>query len=86
MSADKTGGPAFPALPITREINGEMLYQAEGITIRDYFAAKAINAILGQYDFEFFVDDKMEKEGNTFALVIAKNAYEMADAMLEARK
>jgi hypothetical protein len=42
----KTGGPAFPALPITRDLDGEMLYQAEGLTIRDYFAAKAMQALI----------------------------------------
>jgi len=57
-----------------------------GMTLRDYFAATALNAILSQYDFTFFEDDKREKEGDTFALVVAKNAYEMADAMLKARE
>ena len=56
-----------------------------GMTLRDYFAAKALSTILGQYDFTFFEDDEDEKEGNTFALIVAKNAYAMADAMMEAR-
>ena len=56
-----------------------------GMDLRDYFAAKALSTILGQYDFTFFEDDKDEKEGDTFALIVAKNAYEMADAMMDAR-
>jgi hypothetical protein len=58
----------------------------QGMTLRDYFAAKALSTILGQYDFTFFEDDKDEKEGDTFALIVAKNAYEMADAMMKARE
>jgi len=57
-----------------------------GMDLRDYFAAKALSTILGQYDFTFFEDDEDEKEGDTFALIIAKNAYEMADAMMKARE
>ena len=57
-----------------------------GMDLRDYFAAKALSTILGQYDFTFFEDDKDEKEGDTFALIVAKNAYEMADAMMDARQ
>ena len=56
-----------------------------GMSMRDYFAAKALSTILGQYDFTFFEDDEDEKEGETFALIVAKNAYAMADAMLQAR-
>ena len=39
-------------------------------------------AVLAFYDLY----DKNEKDGNTFALSIAKNAYAMADAMLKARE
>lgn len=76
MSTEKTGGPAFPALPITREINGEMLYQAEGITIRDYFAAKAMQGYCSN----------QEHIRNCTIQMTAESAYEVADAMLEARK
>ena len=67
----KTGGPAFPALPITRELNGEMLYQAEGITIRDYFAAQAMQGICARVQWS--------PRG------IVETAYNIADAMLEKR-
>jgi hypothetical protein len=42
MNNTNTGEPAFPALPITRKSNGELLYQSAGLTMRDYFAAKAM--------------------------------------------
>jgi hypothetical protein len=77
--SNNTGGPAFPVPGLA----GNSDY--DGMTLRDYFAAEALNTILGQYDFTFFEDDKSEKEDETFALIVAKNAYSMADAMLKAR-
>ena len=68
----ETGGPAFPALPISRELNGELVYQAEGVTIRDYFAAKAMQG--------------MQSRVNWDMVAVARLAYEQADAMLEARE
>ena len=72
MSTDKTGGPAFPALPIQREINGEMLYQSPGLTIRDYFAAMAMQGIQSRVNWS------IES--------IADLAYKQADEMLKARE
>ena len=67
MSKIETGGPAFP-------VNTSTAPDFDGITIRDYFAAKAMQAMCGEvsrYDqFKPF----------------AKDAYKMADAMMEARK
>ena len=45
---------------------------AKDLTLRDYFAAKAMQAIVGRKDFEF------EDEAWT-------NVYDMADAMLKER-
>jgi hypothetical protein len=79
---------AFPTP--TFSINDEARVTAVGgeggMDLRDYFAAKALNSILGQYDFTFFIDDEMKKQGETFAFSVAKDAYEIADAMMEARK
>lgn len=57
----ETGGPAFPRTGWPNET---------GMTLRDYFAAKAMQALV---------------QGNYFD-VTAKQAYEMADAMLKARE
>jgi hypothetical protein len=57
----KTGGPAFPRTQWPNET---------GMTLRDYFAAKAMQALV---------------QGNYFD-VTAKQAYMMADAMLKARE
>ena len=70
-----TGGPAFPALPISRELNGELVYQAEGLTIRDYFAAKAMQAILARTDSRF----------TTTLEFVGGKSYQYADAMLKER-
>ena len=64
--------PAFPALPISRELNGELVYQSKGLTIRDYFAAKAMQGI--------------QARSNWSVADVAATAYLQADAMLEARK
>lgn len=68
---DKTGGAAFP-VPAT-ELHGTHT----GMTLRDYFAAKAMNGIL------------VNTERNQFSFSetgeIASKAYELADAMLKAR-
>lgn len=69
MSNKKTGGPAFGEF----EKCGDVAVRTGGLTMRDYFASKAMQALIanpknsGTYDF------------------ISKHAYEMADAMLEAR-
>lgn len=67
MSAPiNTGGPAFPHITES----GKYVYE-EGMTLRDYFAAKAMQG--------------MSDSGCSNA-AIAKCAYEMADAMLKARE
>ncbi len=61
--------PAFPAMHF------DLADNEHGLTMRDYFAAKAMQAILEQKD----VHDGREW-GNT-----AWMSYKLADAMMEAR-
>ena len=64
MNTDNNGGPAFPIGSTPEE-------WGNGMTLRDYFAAKAMqNYICDDYTLD----------------AIAKAAYEMADAMLKARE
>ena len=72
----ETGGTAFPV---------ENLTYHPGMTLRDYFAAKAMHAILRHYDVvvSFEEDEVNDPEG--MPSLIAKDAYIMADAMLKAR-
>jgi hypothetical protein len=61
--------PAFPAMHF------DLADNEHGLTMRDYFAAKAMQAIVS-------------KEASHVSWVdeYAKNAYKMADAMLKARE
>lgn len=73
--SNNTGGPAFPIQGhSTRNGQGFQLVMADGMTLRDYFAAKAMQAMLQLgADSEAFEED-------------AEMSYQMADAMLRARK
>jgi len=77
MSTINDGGPAFPSEVWDSEGCPQ---HTQGMTLRDYFAAKAMNAFVAGLlsDGEPIIkgDDKD----------IARRAYEIADAMLEARK
>ena len=74
MNNTNTGGPAFPGL----HPSAECRFQDEGMTLRDYFAAKAMdgfNRHMVAYEWGQDVID-----------VAARNAYALADAMLKARE
>lgn len=73
MSKDN-GGPAFPASEVT-DHNGDIVTYAEsGMTLRDYFAAKAMQGYCAHED-----------SINSHFDSLASDAYELADAMLEER-
>jgi len=65
MSNTNTGGPAFPS----HGSMGEVAH--EGMNLRDYFAAKAMQAFIEKYSHE----------GD-----VSRHAYKVADAMLKARE
>lgn len=80
MSTINDGGPAFPVSTsntYTGHQDGPNTWQFPGATLRDYFAAKAMQSLLTTID-EF--PDERWRAG------VAMDAYMMADAMLEARK
>jgi len=74
----ETGGPVFPTTvrgaPVGR--NMKPLQRLEGMSLRDYFAAKVMQADLGDPQ----TADSVSSEE------IARHAYEVADIMLEVRK
>ena len=78
MSERDTGGPAFPR-------PGDFNPQT-GMTLRDYFAAKAMQSILRGYDAVSSFEDEEVNDPEGMPKLIAKDAYIMADAMLKARK
>ena len=65
-----------PAFPIVIDMGDGVKYQ-NGMTLRDYFAAKAMQALLRQYP-----DHLM----NSPASEVASDAYSMADAMMKVRE
>lgn len=83
MSIKDDGGPAFGQVVDLRCVRVEMEGGTEwephvladsGMRLRDYFAAKAMASLLPETD------------GTGWQARCAKKSYEMADAMLEARK
>ena len=89
MSEITDGGPAFPVSTREADIpqqgayghqDGCHTWQFGGLTIRDYFAAKALAALIG------FPTKDGENCGAKAVPKLAKWAYEYADAMLEARQ
>lgn len=67
--------PAFPSTPATTEWR-------EGITIRDYFAAKAMQSVITRLGGRPLCD---VNEQDTFNMV-AEESYKYADAMLKQRE
>jgi len=70
--SNEDGGPAFP----NEGFNG-WGQPFEGMTLRDYFAAKAMQGMIGDFDFNTFAQDPLR---------VARWSYEAADAMLKARE
>ena len=56
-------------------------YSQEGMLLRDYFAAKALNGIIGTC-----TGDGTDEGTNKLAKTVAELSYMVADAMMEARK
>jgi hypothetical protein len=90
MSIDKTGGPAFPCDAIFgRDDDGRPSeINSEGMTLRDYFAAKALPALIAEPSWGEGANpvfSRLGKDGKDEAEMFAKAAYRLADAMLKAR-
>ena len=76
------GGPAFPVYD--HHGNGQPFLAAVGMTMRDYFAAKAMQAMLSAYPCQAIHRDEGGVEAN-YAM-LAEDAFSMADALLTARQ
>ena len=73
MTTTNTGGPAFPRPAVFTQTHGLASPEQDGMTLRDYFAAKAMQSYWADPDV---ADD---------LITAAAWAYDMADAMLKAR-
>lgn len=88
MSNDtNNGGPAFPGQWYDfQPYTGDQVVreQWEGMTLRDYFAAKALPAMYRVFCGE--VRASVATVPKDWEMSIARNAYKLADAMLKARE
>jgi len=69
----ETGGPAFPTSDWDEN---DRAYKMHGMTLRDYFAVKAMQALLSDLSWR----EDMNAQKTAYA------AYDLADAMLKARE
>lgn len=72
-NSNLTGGPAFPQVDLKNAHGMLVPDRQSGMTIRDWFAGKAMQAYLTAPDTGWSFDE------------VAGAAYKMADAMLEER-
>ncbi len=79
MTDKQTGGPAFPS-GLQEQSDDTVDSLHKGMTLRDYFAAKAMQAVMNDWmqSFDVFQDADT-------AECIARDCYIVADAMLKAR-
>lgn len=89
MSNTNTGGPAFPIQGhSTRNGQGFQFVMADGMTLRDYFAAKAMQAFITLHEQALVRDGACydwSKDGSS-SEIVSEQSYGVADAMLKARK
>ncbi len=76
MSEAKTGGAAYPASPG---------WFQQGMTLRDRFAIEALRMLSIRENYESVVRVSRD-EGVSPAVCVASYVYEIADAMMDARK
>lgn len=73
MNEKDCSGPAFP---VPHGMTSGYMASFAGMTLRDYFAAKAMARRFSEY--EVFYDEDLDD--------LALASYQMADAMLKARE
>jgi hypothetical protein len=73
MNQIETGGPAFP-VPMFSVGHAKYEAQKQGLALRDYFAAKAMQGQLSRPNAAYLSEEE-----------VAKVAYMVADAMLKER-
>ena len=79
-----TGGAAFPDPAAERKYADCEGYE-HGMTLRDYFAAKAMQALTQSEQFLREASEWRKIDGEDVEDAIAGSAYDLADAMLKAR-
>jgi hypothetical protein len=85
-SKKDTGGPAF-----ARPYSGTINYAQDGMSLRDYFAAKAMQGLIWNTDLDLDTKEDLDLDTKEDLDLdtredLAEVAYAYADAMLKARK
>lgn len=96
--SEKDGGAAFPVLEPFEQYDDNagcyrQIYQPlGGMKLRDYFAAHALQGLIGSEIYMTEIDRESKIAGmpdgqelNIQSSVVSKTAYRIADAMLKAR-
>ena len=86
MSNKDDGGSAFPGTEIHFAHGVSQEYSYPGMSLRDYFAAKAMQGIISNTDAVNGLKLDPDRVGQKLKDAISQSAYRYADAMLEARK
>lgn len=79
---------AFPCKAYLRDTSGAVIGISDypGMDLRDYFAAKALQGMLGNPTSDDYEDEVLRRENyKEYCKSFAESAYEVADAMMEAR-
>lgn len=87
MTTKNTGGPAFPLLNNKIGYHADIRQEWYGVTVRDYFAAKAMQGLLANSGGPV---QRHNERGWDFVNCelkeVAATAFSVADAMLKARE
>jgi hypothetical protein len=82
----KDGGPAFPR-PQIQDCEHNQYWAQDGMGLRDYFAAKAMQGLIANHEFDQIVElSATEEDEETGWKAMATIAYRAADAMLAERE
>lgn len=95
MSA-RDGGPAFPTAGVKYhnadgvpldpyQGHGWLVDPVAGMSLRDYFAAKALQSLIANFDLSDLAEQVADIQARPVREVLSVKAYEFADAMLKAR-
>jgi hypothetical protein len=91
MSERDDGGPAFPfiSMPVPGQpLNIRQQITSNGMRLRDYFAAQALIGLAAHAEgrgADRLLEDP-DDDAEAYIAILANGAYEIADAMLKARK
>lgn len=81
MSDTNSNQPAFPlGIPATA---GNDSYTTDGLTKREYFAAKAMQGLMGAGYIKLHIDELGKDSGYTNLKMVADMSVQIADALLK---